>query len=169
MQSMKLFNFLTNKNKTAPIYDLVPESVDKSGWRGDDFRLLITGAGQIEKIDYDNLMTPKTVEWTRMGRIRWPIYKIEKGHYSFSCETHGIEIVFTNSISFQDAKKIGDEILEKLSSSGHFVNLHVLVNPRVYLKHGGHESTTESTNRLGDGDVIINNSASLVWGMSLFV
>ena len=83
---MKLFSFLTNKYKTARIYDLVPESVDKSGCTGDDFRLLIIGAGQIEKIDYDNLMTPKKVEWTRMTQIKWPIYKVEKGYYSFSFE-----------------------------------------------------------------------------------
>lgn len=137
MQIMKLFNFLTNKNKTAPIYDLVPESVDKSKWTGNDFRLLITGAGQIERIDYDNLMTPKTIEWTRMTQVKWPIYKIEKGYYSFSFETHGIEIEFSNTIKFHVAKKLGDEIVEKLSSSGPFVNLHVLVKPRIYLKHRG--------------------------------
>jgi hypothetical protein len=133
MQIMKLFSFFTNKNKTAPIYDLVAESVDKSKWTGGDFRLLITGVEQLEKIDYDNLMTPKTVEWTRMTQIRFPIYKIEKGTYSFSFEKDGIEIEFSNTIRFPDAKKIGDEIAEKLCSSGQSVNLHVLVNTRVYL------------------------------------
>ena len=130
---MKLFSFFTKKNKPNTFLDPIPDSVDKFEWTGSDFYLLITGATQIEKGSYDTLMTPKTFEWSRISQIKWPIYRVGEDEYSFSFEKNGIEITFCESVRFNKAKQIGDEIVEKLCSTGQIVNLYVMAKPKIYL------------------------------------
>ena len=129
---MKLFSFFSKKVKTVSFPDQVPDNVDTSGWTGADFYLIIAGATQIDKNNYDKLLTPKTLEWSRMNQIKWPIYKVGEGEYSFSFEKHGMEITFSETIQFNTAKQIANEIIEKLSSSNQILNLYILAKPRVF-------------------------------------
>jgi hypothetical protein len=129
---MKLLTFFRSKKKDA-IFGIVPDSVDKSSWTGKDFYFLITGMVQLQKEEYDKIMTPTTFEWSRLS-TKWPIYNVGKDEYGFSFEKSGIEMTFSEKIEFSKAKQIANEIIENICSTGQKVELHVVVITRVYRK-----------------------------------
>ena len=127
---MKLFTFFRSERKDV-IRDLVPDNVDKSKWTGKDFHFLITGIVQLDKEDYDKIMTPTSFKWSRLSN-KLPVYNVGKDEYGFSFEKSGIEITFSDTIEFSKAKQIADEIVKNICSTGQKVELHVVANSKVY-------------------------------------
>jgi len=82
---------------------------------GKDFEFLITpGDLEIKREDFDNLMTPDSLPWTKVTQNDKTYYKVGKDEFSYSRETTGIQMTFNAAITFEKARKIVEEVTDKL-------------------------------------------------------
>jgi len=83
--------------------------------KGKDFEFLITpGDIEINPDDFDNLMTPDSMPWTKVSTKDWTYYKVGEDEFSYSCELPGIQMTFNAEITFEKARQIVEEVANKL-------------------------------------------------------
>lgn len=83
---------------------------------GKDFEFLITpGDLEIKQEDFDTLMTPDSLPWTKATQNDKTYYKVGKDEFSYSRETSGIQMTFNAAITFEKARKIVEEVTDKLT------------------------------------------------------
>lgn len=129
---MSLFNFFKRKKKAGiepPVIDIM---IDNSRWTGKDFEFLIAGDVEIPTDDYDKVMTPVSFEWTKTTKNDCTYYQVGEDEYSYSWEMPGIQMTFNESISYQKAKKIADEVVENIRATGQAAELVTLEKTKVY-------------------------------------
>ena len=82
---------------------------------GKDFLFLITPADiKIKPEDFDNLMTPDTMPWTKVVKNEQTYYQVGVDAFSYSRETAGIQMTFNAEITFEKARQIAEEVENKL-------------------------------------------------------
>lgn len=110
----KLFGNLKQDQKSE-----IPETdsvLDIKNLTGNDFEFLITpGDVEIRKEDFDAIMTPDSLHWTRVIKDDWSYFQVDSDEFSYSLEEPGIQMVFNKEISYDKAKAIADEVVSKLS------------------------------------------------------
>ena len=129
---MALFNFFKRKKKADQEPADNDTTVDKSQWTGKDFEFLITGDINILSDNYDKIMTPTSFEWTKTNKKDWTYYQVGQDEYSYSWEMPGIQMTFNESIPYQKAKKIADEVIENIRATGQIAELVILNKTKVY-------------------------------------
>jgi hypothetical protein len=130
---MRLFGFF-KKKKTGKLRDedSTPDNVDISNWKGKDFEFLITGDINIKNEEFDDIMTPNSLEWIKVERDNWIYYKVGNDEFSYSIEEPGIQMFFNKEISFNKAKGIADEIIDHLKTKGQEAELVTINSNNVY-------------------------------------
>ena len=68
----------------------------------------------------------------KINKNDWTYYQVGQDEYSYSWEMPGIQMTFNESIPFQKAKKIADEIVEKIRATGQDAELMTLDKTKVY-------------------------------------
>jgi hypothetical protein len=129
---MSLFNFFKRNKKADKDPPVVDSTVDRTAWTGKDFEFLITGDIEIPKDTYDSIMTPNSIEWIKIDKNNWTYYQVGQDEYNYSWEMPGIQMTFNESISYQKAKKIADEVVENIKATGQKAELVVLDKTKVY-------------------------------------
>lgn len=82
---------------------------------GKDFEFLITpGDIEIKSEDFDNLMTPDSIPWTKVFKNECAYYQVGVDEFSYSRETPGIQMSFNAEITFEKARQIVEEVADKL-------------------------------------------------------
>jgi len=83
---------------------------------GKDFEFLITpGDLEIKREDFDNLMTPDSLQWTKVSKNNRTYYQVGKDEFSYSLEKSGIQMSFNHTITFEKARQIVEEVSNKLT------------------------------------------------------
>ncbi len=104
---------------------------DRTGWTGGDFEFLIVGDIDVFS-DFDNIMTPNSLEWTKTHKNNWDFYQVGQDEFSYSVEGPGIQMTFNKEIIFDKAKKIGDEVILNIIATGQQAELIILNKKKVY-------------------------------------
>lgn len=82
---------------------------------GKDFKFLITpGDIKIKREDFDNLMTPDSIPWTKVFKNECTYYQVGVDEFSYSWEMPGIQMTFNAEITFEKARQIVEEVANKL-------------------------------------------------------
>jgi hypothetical protein len=82
---------------------------------GKDFEFLITpGDIEIKLDDFDNLMTPDSIPWSKVFKNERTYYQVGKDEFSYSREMPGIQMTFKAKITFEKARQIVEEVADKL-------------------------------------------------------
>jgi hypothetical protein len=82
---------------------------------GKDFEFLITpGDLEIKPDDFDNLMTPDSIPWTKVLKNERTYYQVGVDAFSYSREIPGIQMIFNAEITFEKARQIAEEVANKL-------------------------------------------------------
>jgi hypothetical protein len=82
---------------------------------GKDFEFLITpGDIEIKSEDFDNLMTPDSMPWTKVVKNERTYYQVGVDAFSYSRETSGIQMSFNAEMTFEKARQIAEEVANKL-------------------------------------------------------
>jgi hypothetical protein len=77
---------------------------------GKDFEFLITpGDIEIKSEDFDNLMTPDSMPWTKVVKNERTYYQVGVDAFSYSRETPGIQMSFNAEMTFEKARQIAEE------------------------------------------------------------
>jgi hypothetical protein len=129
---MALFNFFKRKKKTKQEPPAVEATIDKSQWTGKDFEFLITGDIDISPDNYDKIMTPHSFEWTKIIKNDWTYYQVGQDEFSYSWEMPGIQMTFNDSIPYQKARMIADEVVENIRATGQAAELVTLDKTKIY-------------------------------------
>jgi hypothetical protein len=83
---------------------------------GKDFEFLITpGDLEIKAADFDNLMTPDSIPWTKVSKNDCTWYQVGKDEFSYSRSQPGIQMSFNREITFEKARQIVEEVAGKLT------------------------------------------------------
>jgi len=83
---------------------------------GKDFEFLITpGDLEIKRDDFDNLMTPDSLQWTKVSKNDKTFYQVGKDEFSYSTDKSGIQMTFNHEITFEKARQIVEEVSNKLT------------------------------------------------------
>jgi hypothetical protein len=69
------------------------------------------GATHFTGKDFAFLITPDSIPWTKSGNN----YQVGKDEFSYARESDGIEMRFNAEIKFEKARKIVEEVVEKLT------------------------------------------------------
>ena len=92
------------------------EQTGFSEMTGKDFEVLITPSDlEIKAEDFDHIMTPESMGWTKTVRDNCSNYHVDKDEFSYSWEMPGIQMTFNSEMAYHKAKQIVDEIVKKLS------------------------------------------------------
>jgi hypothetical protein len=84
---------------------------------GKDFEFLITPADiEIQPEDFDNLMTPDSMAWTKVVKNEWIYYQVDEDEYKYSWEMPGIQMSFNAEMTFEKARQIVEEVAHKLTT-----------------------------------------------------
>jgi hypothetical protein len=84
---------------------------------GKDFEFLITpGDLEIKPEDFDSLMTPDSIPWTKTAKNDRTWYQVGKDVFSYSRVERGIQMMFNPEIRFEKARKIVEEVETKLNT-----------------------------------------------------
>ncbi len=109
----KPFKTSTDKQPADQSPDAI---VDRSKLTGNDFEFLITpGDIEVKEEDFDRIMTPGSLPWTKTVRDGWPYFQVDNDEFSYSWEEPGIQMTFNKEISYSRAKRIADEVVTNLS------------------------------------------------------
>jgi hypothetical protein len=77
--------------------------------------------------DFDNVMTPDSFHWSKIIKDDWVYYRVGEDEFSYSFEIVGIQMVFNEDANFEKAKKIANEVVEKLINySGQSIHLEII-------------------------------------------
>jgi hypothetical protein len=83
---------------------------------GKDFEFLITpGDIEIKPEDFDNMMTPDSIPWTKVFKNEWTHYQVGEDEFTYSREGPGIQMTFNAEITFEKARQIVEEVANKLT------------------------------------------------------
>ena len=83
---------------------------------GKDFEVLITPDElDIKADDFDHIMTPDSMAWTKTIKDNWVYYQVDKDEFSYSWEMQGIQMTFNPEMTYLKAKQIVDEVVKKLT------------------------------------------------------
>lgn len=83
---------------------------------GKDFAFLITAPElTIPPEDFDRLMTPDSIPWTKINHNGGNGYQVGKDSFSYTRENDGFQMQFNPEIKFEKARKIVEEVADKLS------------------------------------------------------
>ena len=129
---MGLFDFFKKKKKAHQDPSDLSIDNDKSEWTGKDFEFLIVGDINVPADNYDKIMTPISFDWMKINKNNWTYYQVGQDEYSYSVEMPGIQMTFNESIPFQKAKKIADEIIENIRATGQDAELVTIDKTKVY-------------------------------------
>jgi hypothetical protein len=89
----------------------------RTEFRGKDFEFVITpGDIEIKPEDFDGLMTPDHTSWQKVLKNDKTWYQVGKDEFSYYREPRGIRMVFNREIRFEKARKIVEEVEEKLKA-----------------------------------------------------
>ena len=127
---MGLLNFF--KKKVKAVAESNSSSEGTFGWTGKDFEFLITGVIDIPADDYDQIMTPNSLEWIKVVKDEWPYYRIGNDEFSYSWEMPGIQMTFNEQIPFVKAKKIADEVIDNIKGLGQSAELVTIDKTKLY-------------------------------------
>lgn len=84
---------------------------------GKDFEFLITpGNLEIKPEDFDVLMTPDSLPWTKASKSDRTWYQVDQDEFSYSRNDRGIQMVFNPGIRFEKARQIVEEVETKLKT-----------------------------------------------------
>ena len=84
---------------------------------GKDFEFLITPADlEIKPEDFDPLMTPDSIPWTKTSKNDRTWYEVGKDGFSYVRGERGIQMMFNREIRFEKARKIIEEVETKLTA-----------------------------------------------------
>ena len=127
------FGGLVANNKLQSLTTSETDStiVDRTGWTGNDFEFLIVGDIDVFS-DFDNIMTPNTLDWIKLIKNDWNYYKVGQDEYSYSIEEPGIQMTFNEEILFDKAKKIADEVITNINATGQVAELLILDSKKIY-------------------------------------
>lgn len=116
------------------IEPVIPEAIerDRNHLKGKDFEFLIRGDIDIPNEDFDLIMTPNSFKWSKVTKNDWVYYQVDGDEFSYSIEPPGIQMVFNKEISYLKAKKIVDEIVEKIKETGQQPELVIIDLTTVY-------------------------------------
>lgn len=128
---MSVFNIF-KRNRKKEQEPRIDTAVDRTLWTGKDFEFLITGDIDVPAETYDSIMTPNSFEWTKVDKNNWTCYQVGQDEFSYSWVTPGIQMTFNDTIAFQKAKKIADEVIENLTKTGQIAELVILDKSKVY-------------------------------------
>ena len=119
---MGIFDFVRQAIMCARITreNQVPSKVTRN------VEFLIVGDVDLSVEEYDDVMTPNSVPWTKVMKGNWPYYNVGNDEYSYSFEEPGIQICFNKEIAYSKAKLIADEILANINATGHEAELILL-------------------------------------------
>jgi hypothetical protein len=82
---------------------------------GKDFEFLIKPEDiEIKPEDFDNLMTPDSIPWTKVLKNERTYYQVGVDEFSYSWEIPGIQMTFNAEITFEKARQIVEEVTTKL-------------------------------------------------------
>lgn len=85
--------------------------------RGKDFEFLITpDTIDIKPADFDGLMTPDHTAWEKELKNDRTWYLVGKDSFSYYQEPRGIRMAFNREMRFEKARKIVEEVEEKLKA-----------------------------------------------------
>src|SRR5687767_6746859 len=129
---MALFSFFKRNKKTDKEPPGIDATGDKSFWTGKDFEFLITGDIDIPSDTYDSIMTPNSLDWIKIDKNNWTYYQVGQDEFSYSWELPGIQMTFNESMPYQKAKKIADEVVENIKATGQSAELVTLDKTKIY-------------------------------------
>jgi hypothetical protein len=81
---------------------------------GKDFTFLITGDINIAPADYDALLTPDAMPWTKVDKDNHTWYQVGKDAFCYAQEAKGIQMSFNAEIKFEKARQIVEAVASKL-------------------------------------------------------
>jgi hypothetical protein len=127
----KLFG--TSKQKHDSNEVLQEVNIETSKTTGKDFEFLLTPSDiEIPANDFDNLMTPDSMTWTKITKNDWTYYQVDKDEFSYSWEMPGIQMTFNPEITYMKAKLIADEVASKLTKYlGEKVEVHFIPKDKI--------------------------------------
>lgn len=98
-----------------------------------EFEFLITpGDIEISAEDFDNIITPDLLKWTKITKGNWPYYRVGTDEFTYSWEMPGIQMTFNKEMPFEKAKIIADEVVNKLSKyTGEEINLLIIPTDKI--------------------------------------
>ncbi|MES2213029.1 MAG: hypothetical protein V4490_07850 [Pseudomonadota bacterium] len=102
-----------------------------SGWKGRDFEFLIVGDIQISNEEFDEIMTPNSMHWSKFEKNGWPHYKVDEDDFNYSWEMPGIQMTFNDEISFDKARMIADEVVANIKATGQNAELQIIDSTKV--------------------------------------
>jgi hypothetical protein len=129
---MKISDFLKRKKTGEKEMPPIVSAEERFRWIGKDFEFLITGEIGIPEEDYDRIMTPNTFSWTKVNRDNWSYYKVGEDEFTYSWEIPGIQMTFNVEITFEKAKKIADEVIDNIKTTGQEAELIVLDSSNIH-------------------------------------
>ncbi len=62
----------------------------------------------------------------------WPFFKVDNDEFSYSFEEVGIQMTFNSEMDFEKAKKIAQEVVENILSTGQDAELIILDTDTIY-------------------------------------
>jgi DNA-binding PadR family transcriptional regulator len=129
---LELVQAIFDRMKTSKDNVVIPTEQDRSDWTGKNFEFLIIGDLEITAENHDEVMTPNSLEWTKIEKDNWPYYQVGQDEFSYSWEPPGIQMTFNDNITFQKAKNIADEIIENIHKTGQLAELVILESGKIY-------------------------------------
>ena len=118
--AMGLLDFFRKKKPQQDTKSIPPTlaPIDKSQWMGKDFEFLIRGEISVSEDEYDHIMTPNSLVWTKTFKDSWPYYQVGQDEFSYSWEMPGIQMIFNKEMPYEKAKRIAEEVVSNIRSMG---------------------------------------------------
>jgi hypothetical protein len=95
------------------------------------FEFLITGDIELTSEQFETLLVPASFQIQKVERNGWGYFEASGDEFSYSWELPGIQMTFNKECSFQKAKQIADEVVQKLNAAGFDAELIVIDNSQI--------------------------------------
>jgi len=95
------------------------------------FEFLITGDIELTSEQFENLLMPSSFQIQKVERNGWVYFHASGDEFSYSWELPGIQMTFNKECSFQKAKQIADEVVQKLNAAGFDAELAKIDNSQI--------------------------------------
>ncbi len=99
--------------------------MDSAGPVPEQIEFLITGDidALVQHPQFDEIMTPNTMSWTKIEKDQWIYYQVGNDEFYYSVEPPGLQMMFNDTITYQKAKQIADEVIHNIVKCGLSVEL----------------------------------------------
>ncbi|CDN75359.1 hypothetical protein [Elizabethkingia anophelis] len=104
----------------------------KTEFNNGEFEFLIRGEIELDSENWEQILTPNSFKTEKILRNDWFYFKVDNDEFSYSFEEPGIQMTFNNEMDFKKAKKIADEVIEKIKSTGQNAELEILNKSKIY-------------------------------------